>query len=84
MPKHNRQAYLEHIKTMPEKYQRKRCDGCRHDPHCKFMIFETINNKKQVYCADANIGNLNQIEDIPYIVELIKVMFRPKIVQKIT
>lgn len=79
VPKHNRQAYLEHIKTMPEKYQRKHCDGCRHDPQCKSMVFEIINNKKQVYCADANIGNLNQIEDIPYVVELIKVMFQPKV-----
>ena len=80
VPKHNRQAYLDHLVTMPEKYRsRKRCTGCRKE--CVSRVIETIDGKKAAYCGpgpNLQLHNLNQIEDIPYIVELIKVMFQRK------
>jgi len=78
VPKHNRDAYYKHLESMPEKYRsRHRCRGCRKE--CANMVIETADNKKAAYCTpNLMLHNLNQIEDIPYIVELIKVMFQRK------
>jgi hypothetical protein len=79
VPKHNRRAYLDHLATMPEKYRsRKRCaPACRQE--CGTRVIETIDGKKTAFCSpNLILHNLNQIEDIPYIVELIKVMFQRK------
>jgi len=64
---------------MPEKYRsRKRCaPACR--PVCGTRVIETVDGKKVAYCSpNLQLHNLNQLEDIPYIVELVKVMFQRK------
>ena len=79
VPKHNRQAYIEHLESMPEKYRsRKLCaPSCR--PVCGTRVIETVDGKKAAYCSpNLHLHNLNQLEDIPYIAELIKVMFQRK------
>ncbi|MDF2686933.1 MAG: hypothetical protein K0S55_2116 [Clostridia bacterium] len=77
-PDYNKQAYHNFIESMPEKYRgRKRCDGCRKE--CGTRVIGVTDNKKAAYCgAEMHLSNLNKIEDIPYIIELIKVMFKPK------
>ena len=81
VPKHNRPAYHAHLASMPEKYRsRKRCNGCgKGRKECSAREIETVEGKKMVFCTpNLILHNLNKIEDIPYIVELIKVMFKPK------
>ena len=77
-PKHRRNAYFEHLESMPEKYRsRQRCKGCR--KNCGTLSIELVDDKKVAYCSPhLRLHNLNQLEDIPYIVELIKVMFKSK------
>jgi len=80
VPKHNRQAYLDHLEAMPEKYRsRKRCaPACRAE--CATRVIEAVDGRKIAFCSpNLILHNLNKIEDIPYIVELIKVMFKPRV-----
>ena len=77
-PKHRRNAYLEHLEAMPEKYRSRRlCRGCR--KNCANLSVETVDNKKTAYCyPHLHLHNLNQLEDIPYLIDLIKVTFQHK------
>ena len=79
VPKQNRQTYLDHLAAMPERYRsRMRCHGkCRKE--CGTRVIEIVDGKKMAFCSpNLILHNLNKIEDIPYIVELIKVSFKPK------
>ena len=77
-PKHRRNVYFEYLESMPEKYRsRQRCRGCRKG--CANMVIETLDNKKTAYCTpNLMLHNLNQLEDIPYLIDLIKVTFKSK------
>jgi len=78
-PKHKRDAYFEYLESMPEKYRsRIRCKGCR--KNCANMVIEKVDNKNAAFCTpNLQLHNLNQIEDIPYLINLIKATFKSNV-----
>ncbi|MCL1787864.1 MAG: hypothetical protein FWG38_07730 [Defluviitaleaceae bacterium] len=78
-PKHKRDAYFKHLEAMPEKYRsRKLCaPACR--KICATRVIEMEDGKKVAYCSPhLHLHNLNQLEDIPYLINLIKATFKSK------
>ena len=78
-PKNKKDAYLKHLESMPEKYRsRKLCaPACRKE--CGNRSIEVEDGKKIAYCSThLHLHNLNQLEDIPYLIDLIKATFQSK------